>query len=101
MPFDFGDMKDFGDMITTLADQHSVVYVRDVIRAQRAHFPAQDVDWHEIVNVYDARRAAPSINQSNNGAHGVADLLWWWIFVFAVVTTTTCHLGGVVQRRRF
>jgi hypothetical protein len=47
----WGDMPfDFGDMIQTVAHIAYPDYVRDVIRAQRAHFPSLVIDWQRLVN---------------------------------------------------
>ena len=56
MPFDFGGM------ILRLATKRgtSADYVRDVIRAQRTHHRALEIDWHRIVDeLIRARRDIP------------------------------------------
>jgi hypothetical protein len=49
----WGDMPfDFGGMIQRIAQFACPDYVRDVIRAQRAHFPSLAIDWQRLVNLF-------------------------------------------------
>jgi hypothetical protein len=58
----WGDMPfDFGHMIQRVAQFAYQDYLRDVIRAQRAHFPSLAIDWQRLVNtcIVEWKKAIP------------------------------------------
>jgi hypothetical protein len=60
----WGDMPfDFGHMIQRVAQFAYPDYLRDVIRAQRAHFPSLAIDWQSLVNtcIVDWKKGIPFV----------------------------------------